>query len=90
MHQVVHNQRECRAQRSDDRGVDGRRIGRSPEQHVHPAVDDQQRDDQDVARIAPRDAERLFREEREGDEEDCRREHLKHENLLKVEEIARE
>ena len=38
----------------------------------------------------PRDAERLLREECEGNEEDRRREHLKHEDLLEVEVIARE
>ena len=90
VHQVVHDEREGRAQRGDDRGVDRRGVGRAPEQHIHPPVDDQQRDNQDVAGVAPRDAERLLREECEGDEEDRRREHLKHEDLLEVEVIARE
>lgn len=90
VHQVVHDQREGRAERGDDRGVDGRGVGRSPEQHVHPAVDDQQRDDQNVARIAPRDAVGVAGKNREGDEENSRRKHLQHEYLLEIEVIARE
>ena len=89
MHQVVHDQRHGGAERGDDRRIDGRSVGRSPQQHVHPAVDDQQRDDQNIARIAPRDAVGVVREERKGNEENRRRKHLQHENLLKVEVIAR-
>ena len=68
VHQVIHDQREGRAERGDDRGVDGRGVRRPPEQHVHPAVDDQQRDNQNVARIAPRNAVGVAGEKGEGDE----------------------
>ena len=89
VHQVVHDQRHGGTEGRDDRSVDGRGVGRSPQQHVHPAVDNQHRDDQDIARVAPADAERLLREEREGNEEHRRRKDLKHEYLLEVQIIAR-
>ena len=90
VHQVIHDQREGRAERGDDRGVDGRGVRRPPEQHVHPAVDDQQRDNQNVARIAPRNAVGVAGEKGERNEENRRRKHLQHEYLLKIEVIARE
>ena len=39
VHDVIHDQRHGRAERRNDRGVDGRGVGGSPEQHVHPTVD---------------------------------------------------
>ena len=53
-------------------------------------IDDQQRDNQNVARIAPRNAVGVAGEKGEGDEENRRRKHLQHEYLLEIEVIARE
>ena len=90
VHDVIHDQRHGRAERRNDGGVDGRGVGGSPEQHVHPTVDNQHGDDQYVARVAPPDAERLLRKKGERDEENRARKHLQHEYLLEIEIIARE
>lgn len=59
---------EHRTEGRDRRSVDRRGIGSSPQQHEHPAIDDQHGHDQDIAEIAQRNAVGLFREKGERNE----------------------
>ena len=79
-----------RTEGRDRRSVDRRGIGSSPQQHEHPAIDDQHGHDQDIAEIAQRNAVGLFREKGERNEINRRRKYLKHKNLLEIEVVARQ
>ena len=90
MDQVVGNEREDGAERGNDRGVDRRRVRRTPQQQVHPSVDHEQRDGHDPHDVVPRDAPGAPRKEGEGDEEERRGEHLQHEYLLEIQVVTRQ
>ena len=87
---MVRQDGEHRTEGRDRRSVDRRGIGSSPQQHEHPAIDDQHGHDQDIAEIAQRNAVGPFREKGERNEKNRRRKYLKHKNLLEIEVVARQ
>ena len=78
---------EHRAEGRYCRGINGIGVGGSPQQHVHPSVDYQQRYDEDIAEVAPGDAVGALGEDGKGDKEHRRGEDLEHKYLPKVEEV---